>query len=402
MRGHPGGAVLKTLDILIGLSTVMLLFSMAVTVVTQFINQIVNNQGRFLRNGLAGLLRQLDPGLTEKLATKISTALLKHPLIADTHGRIGSVIQRQELTILLMEMASAPDTKTLDGDAKAALLGLLKKNGVDHPDDLIGSIRDTAMRIETAHPELANDVRQNMAILQDARTDLVGKVNAWFDQTIDRVSQKFTHSTRWITLGAALVVALSVQLDVIALVDRLSLDDSFRGAAAQSADSLANVATARQAQNAAPQNGSNTAPPAGGTPAPAPPATTEDAKNLYYTLLSREGLIVMPTDSQWREQWDVRKIPGILLSVLLLSLGAPFWYNTLKKLLQLKPLLAQKDDQQRADRQSTQQPQQPAEPRPQAQSTTVITATPLPVAVPAVQIIPVASESESGDLNAIG
>jgi len=43
MRGHPGGAVLKTLDILIGLSTVMLLFSMAVTVVTQFINQIVNN-----------------------------------------------------------------------------------------------------------------------------------------------------------------------------------------------------------------------------------------------------------------------------------------------------------------------------------------------------------------------
>jgi len=76
--------VLKTLDILIGLSTVMLLFSMAVTVVTQFINQIVNNQGRFLRNGLAGLLRQLDPGLTEKLATNISTALLKHPLIADT------------------------------------------------------------------------------------------------------------------------------------------------------------------------------------------------------------------------------------------------------------------------------------------------------------------------------
>ncbi len=259
--------MLKTLDILIGLSTVMLLFSMAVTVVTQFINQIVNNQGRFLRNGLAGLLRQLDPGLTEKLATNISTALLKHPLIADTYGRIGSVIQRQELTALLMELASAPDSKTLGADAKAGLIALLKKNGIDNPEDTIGNIRDTAMHLEATHPELASDVRQSMAILKEARTDLVGKLNAWFDQTIDRVSQKFTHSTRWITLGASLVVAVSVQLDVIALVDRLSLDDSFRGAATKSADDLANVAAAQQAQNAPAQNGPGTPPPAGGTPA---------------------------------------------------------------------------------------------------------------------------------------
>lgn len=399
--------MLKTLDILIGLSTVMLLFSMAVTVVTQFINQIVNNQGRFLRNGLAGLLRQLDPSLTEKLATNISTALLKHPLIADTYGRIGSVIQRQELTALLMELASAPDSKTLGADAKAGLIALLKKNGIDNPEDTIGNIRDTAMHLEATHPELASDVRQSMAILKEARTDLVGKLNAWFDQTIDRVSQKFTHSTRWITLGASLVVAVSVQLDVIALVDRLSLDDSFRGAATKSADDLANVAAAQQAQNAPAQNGPGTPPPAGGTPTPAPPAagtpaTTADARNVYYTLLSREGLIVMPTDSQWREQWDVRKIPGILLGVLLLSLGAPFWYNTLKKLLQLKPLLTQKDDQQRADRQSTQQPPEPVQPLQPAQSTTVITATPVPVATPAVQIISAVPESESGDLNAIG
>lgn len=396
--------MLKTLDILIGLSTVMLLFSMAVTVVTQFINQIVNNQGRFLRNGLAGLLRQLDPGLTDKLATKISTALLKHPLIADTYGRIGSVIQRQELTTLLMELASAPDPKTLGGDAKAALVALLKKNGVDNPQDLIGNIRETTMHLEATHPELANDVRQNMAILKEARTDLVGKVNAWFDQTIDRVSQKFTHSTRWITLGASLVVALSVQLDVIALVNRLSLDESFRGAATKSADSLANIAAGQQAQNAPAQPGTGATPPASGSATPPPPVTTADARDIYYTLLSREGLIVMPTDSQWREQWDVRKIPGILLAVLLLSLGAPFWYNTLKKLLQLKPLLAQKDDQQRADRQSTQQPppQQPPEPQAQAQSTTVITGTPMAAPTPAVQVIAARPESESGDLNAVG
>ncbi len=176
------------------------------------------------------------------------------------------MIQRQELTALLMELASAPDSKTLGADAKAGLIALLKKNGIDNPEDTIGNIRDTAMHLEATHPELASDVRQSMAILKEARTDLVGKLNAWFDQTIDRVSQKFTHSTRWITLGASLVVAVSVQLDVIALVDRLSLDDSFRGAATKSADDLANVAAAQQAQNAPAQNVPGTPPPAGGTP----------------------------------------------------------------------------------------------------------------------------------------
>jgi len=91
----------------------------------------------------------------------------------------------------------------------------------------------------------------------------------------------------------------------------------------------------------------------------------------------------MPTDSQWRDQWDVRKIPGILLATLLLSLGAPFWYNALKKLLQLKPLLTQKDDQQRADRQSAQQPPESVQPQPPAQATAVIAATQLPAAMPA-------------------
>jgi len=264
--------VLKTLDILIGLSTVMLLFSMAVTVVYA-IHQPDREQSGAVPDGcLAGLLRQLDPGLTEKLAAKISSALLKHPLIGDAHGRIGSVIQRQEFTTLLMELASATDTKVLAADAKAALIELLRKNGIADPEATISKVRDAAMRLEVIHPEMASDVRQSTAILSAAKSDLVGKVHGWFDQTIDRVSQKFTHSTRWITLGASLVVALSVQLDVIALVDRLSLDDSFRGAVTKSADKLADVTPAQPDQNAPAQNGAGTTPQAGGTQTPAPPA----------------------------------------------------------------------------------------------------------------------------------
>lgn len=47
-----------------------------------------------------------------------------------------------------------------------------------------------------------------------------------------------------------------------------------------------------------------------------------------------------------------RALPGILVSWTLLSMGAPFWYDALKGLLKLRPLLAAKDDEQRLERQT--------------------------------------------------
>ena len=44
---------------------------------------------------------------------------------------------------------------------------------------------------------------------------------------------------------------------------------------------------------------------------------------------------------------------GMLLTALLLSLGAPFWYNALGRLLQLRSVLAVKDDAQRSERQGS-------------------------------------------------
>ena len=88
-----------------------------------------------------------------------------------------------------------------------------------------------------------------------------------------------------------------------------------------------------------------------------------------------------------REWWDriqdTRKYPGMILAALLISLGAPFWYNILKDLLGLRSALTQKDDEQRAQRAS-----QPA-------------SSPAPTSDPS----PPLSDSlrgERGDLTAVG
>ena len=43
--------------------------------------------------------------------------------------------------------------------------------------------------VATRNPELANHVRESLAILREGPSDFVARVNSWFDQTIDRLSE---------------------------------------------------------------------------------------------------------------------------------------------------------------------------------------------------------------------
>jgi hypothetical protein len=394
--------VLKTLDILIGVATVMLLFSMVVTIVTQSIISAFQTRGRNLRDGLAGLLKQLDPGMEEKLATKISTALLRHPLIGGKFGALGTVIHRDEFTTLLIEVAAGQSTAAITEEAKTAVVKLLQKNGVSDPAAALRNIRDVALQLEAANPQLTNSVRSGMAILQEAKSEYVAKVHGWFDQTIDRVSQRFTANAHGITFVVALIVAFAVQLDTIALINRLSTDEAMRtylvgqanaisdeavkkGVVPQNSDANPNTSQPNASSAGKPAAGGDAAtkktdvsaqkktpsgaPAANPTPTPTPsptPIPTPNPQQDITNVLQKNGLIVPPKmpfsydakrspKLQWELKLDGNQVLGILLSALLLSLGAPFWYGALQSLLKLRSTVAQKDDQQRATRQGTDQ-----------------------------------------------
>lgn len=71
--------------------------------------------------------------------------------------------------------------------------------------------------------------------------------------------------------------------------------------------------------------------------------------------LASLGVLTIPSSwPGWLNNWGKVSILGTLLSALLLSLGAPFWYNALKNLLKLRSVIANKDDDQRNVRQTTQ------------------------------------------------
>jgi len=389
--------MLKSVDILIGFSVIMLVVSMSVTLIIQWIVHILGMRGKELLKGLTALLQQIDPKLlTPEHAEAIATKILTNPMLARSGEKLAGVVQREELIKTVLEIAAgaaapspqppapvggnaappaAPPAPTnVPATAEQALAMALGKLGIPDPGKKLDAIRLFSMRLEATNPELATHVREAQAVITEAESQFVAKVNGWFDPTMDRVSQSFTNQSRYWTAGISLILALLLQIDAFKIVNRLSIDDALRASLVSGASKIpapqgSAEKPATPASNATPSN------PAPATVPATPPETANDQKAKLEKLendtrdnvaqlrvLATDQLITWPTWpdvwKHWWEGWSGSNISvfGVLLSAMLLSFGAPFWFNVLGGLLKLRPLLAAKDDQQRQDRESSQTP----------------------------------------------
>jgi len=53
-----------------------------------------------------------------------------------------------------------------------------------------------AASTEMTYPELSNAMRTNIALLHEATSSSLAKIPSWFDQTIDRIVDRFTMTAR--------------------------------------------------------------------------------------------------------------------------------------------------------------------------------------------------------------
>ena len=373
--------MLKSVDVLIGLSVVMLVVSMAVTLLNQVILNLLASRGKTLHEGISDMLELLGVDFTRKDAENLAAAILTHPLIRTKSFtwlpkayHFGDVIHREELVKILLDM---PSGTRLEATLRAKLEQLMKANGIEDPAATLKKVRAKVLELEQSQPELANDIRQTQALLQEASSELLAKINLNFDHLIDRISVRFTASTRVVTFFSAVLVACALQLDTVYLLNRLDMDDAMRATLVQKAEQIydgqqvqaiiapqpavkADGEKSSQANPKADPNvlaASTTAQsPAGETDRAALTEKTQKVK-IYLNFMSGQGLLsVASTWEEWMSNWKYLSLPGLLLSIFLLNLGAPFWYSVLGKLLQLRSMLAQKDDAQKAIRQTSQAP----------------------------------------------
>jgi hypothetical protein len=334
--------VLKTLDILLGLSVVMLMVSLIVTVLTETITSVLQMRGKHLLEGVIGLLRQVDREVPDHVVNAVATAILTHPLIRSKGCRFGTVIHREELTKLVLELAAEEGPQRLKPEILNELTSMLRRNGIADPKKTLENVRAVALRLELAHPELSNNLRYSTAFLHEANSRFLAKIHGWFDQTIDRVSDRFTRATRIVTFCGSLLIALVLQLDTAQLVNRLSEDSNLRG---------------ELVKRAMPIDGRNAMPSLQRSSQDLVPALSDPDRERLRQL-AQDDIIEFPTSLRvWAGRWSrdnfFMKLLGIVLTATLLSLGAPFWYSALKNLIRLRSLIAQKDDEQRETRQVT-------------------------------------------------
>jgi hypothetical protein len=394
---------LEHLDTIIAFVVILAGVSLLVTVFTQTVSALLGLRGTNLRWGIETLLKELDPSLKAHAAT-ITQEVLRHPLISDStlsrfdlkvldHWKLASAIRKEELIEILHMLARSDQKGGRAPDPwRSALASSLRQ--VDQT-----AASDLALMVPQIKKLFPDDMKAEQAVAQvmTSAEQLQASINQWFDSMMDRVSQRFVTHTRIWTIIFSVFVAFALHLDALKLLAQLSTDAEMRARLVASADALTKKA---DEVLVAPADGTSSAyvqamkrligtheselgaigePPGFVGLADAKEwlstqleaAQVRDAEKWQqeYDLLVPQAallkaadnlrsilkdklpfqLIPDPYPTPWYNYWTPNWLHflGILASAALLGLGAPFWFNILKTLTNLRPVLATKEQQQR-------------------------------------------------------
>ncbi len=300
----------NVLDVAIGLVFVYLLLSLIVTAGTELLASCFKWRANNLRQGIE---RLLSPDLAKQL--------YDHPLIKklSKHGQWPSYIPSQTFALALLDSLPAP---TLEGSP-----------GGNDISSLIKSV---------AEPEVA---RVLSVLAEQAGQDpekLKKSIENWFNDSMDRVSGWYKRKTQAVNLILAAAVTVAVNADSILVIRSLSNDAALRSA------------LVAQAQELVKQPPGQERPDQGGTEGTSALKAIETRANrltmlglpLGWTTEAdgsfRQWLGWLPhgrDGQEWVNLWFTTlryHVAGWLLTALAVSLGAPFWFDMLSKIITIR------------------------------------------------------------------
>ncbi len=317
--------MLGQIEILLAFAAVMAALSLIITVCNQAGSAFLNLRGWSLRWGISAMLKNLfsplkehPAGDPETYADHIANALLVHPLISDSvlpagpldHWRLASAIRSDEMTRILSLLADPEKGKS---------------------------------------PEVSTWSQEDAIAWLTHRIE---RANDWFSVMMDRVTQHFTFYMRISTVLFAALLAFGLHIDAISLYNGLSTDVKLRTGV------LANIPALQAAKKAVDDASAAGDPAAQQAAADSGRQLAEiSAQALTLSESLKNPLAVASRNRTWF---------GELATIALLSLGAPFWFNQLRTLSNLRSTVATKEEQEKAA-QATAEVTTPAAPGPSRQ-----------------------------------
>jgi hypothetical protein len=316
------------IGVAVGLALVYLLLSLICSTIQEWIAAILRRRAATLREGLLAMIQ--NPATI--------TNIYSHPLIQ-------SLVPPQHAATASKRLAYMPSSAFA-----AALLETVV------PQVLTPGANFAQM---IAAAPLPNQLKVSLtALAARAGTDrdkFIAAVEKWFDDTMDRVSGWYKRRTQAVIIVIAVVTTIALNVDTVRVARELYANAGLREAVNAAANEyLAQNPERPEAGNSPEeaQKPQTDSPPKTDTSG-APSSDTTGGQSIGSTA-SQAGTIISDqeyaarvqgylntlTDLKlpigWTEPVNGRTILGWLLTVVAVSLGAPFWFDVLMRVANLR------------------------------------------------------------------
>ena len=317
------------LDIALGLVFIYAIYSLLTTTLTELIASFINQRGKTLKNGISRMLdvnkkssssnftssdnqESTAENPTKKLPANLSKAFFDNPEIKylgrDVWGiyRLPSFIKSKTFAKSLVKTLGYVNSEQTD---LASLKNKLDPNNEIH--QLIINLID----------EADNNIEKFKILAED-----------WFNDIMDRVSGWYKRRIQLITFIAGGLIAFSLNVNTVDIAEKLGRDEKARLAMVQAATNY------MEAYSQVPTLSTDTL---------QVQELSDNVKKLVNESASISSIVNLDyprfnKTSSCADWW--RYILGCLLTTIALSLGSPFWFDLLNKLIKLRSTGAQNNN----------------------------------------------------------
>jgi hypothetical protein len=289
------------LDVAIGLIFVYLLLAIICTAANEWLAAITQTRAKFLEKGLRQLLDD-QPTKDNSSSNAFIEQFYKHPLVT------GMMRDKNHPAYLSARTFAAvvTDLLTAGPDAKAAAVDM-GKAAAAMPD---GEVKKVVLA-------LAQHATRDETTPQQA-------LEGWYNDAMDRVTGWYKRRTQLWTFVVALIITVTANADTVSITRRLWRDPVLRSAVVEEAKARAQKprpsVTVEYKDENDPTNPTVT--PTEGN------QLSGKEEEILGELLGWHGPI--------RDSLKLETFLGWLLTVLALSMGAPFWFDLLNKIMNVR------------------------------------------------------------------
>lgn len=299
------------LDVMVGLAFVYLLLALICTTVNEWLSGIMKTRGKMLEKGITGLLQEQPFGDGQLL-----DYFKGHPLIAaqrESSDSKPSYIAPRTFALALMDLVTHHKPGPIEfSDLEAGIAnlpeGCVKKS-------LLAVIQNTNREVGQAQQ----------------------RIEDWFTDAMDRVSGWYKRYKQILTVIIASILTIFVNADTIGIANRLWVNPVLR-------EEIVNRAKANQAElndliTAEYSDAKNPKPARPIVKQPGNPHTA-NVERLHNQLEDIAGWT-----GDWRKSggsfagliWlAMIHVPGWILTMIAVSLGAPFWFDILNRVMNIR------------------------------------------------------------------